>query len=175
MYQLQCTAKCEDLQYICTLDFKTHFKLVVFLDQNGQGDVMWNVPQTWNTIVSSILAWTVLPVILKRGEQYRQTRHWTIEVAEFEQLTDVKILNYYTNIIINFNINLDLGFFLIRDKKSWVSLIHDWISWSKSMLKTQLQIRTLKAHLECQQPLALALALESVHGWVGNRTLRGKM
>ncbi len=31
VYHLQCTAKCEDLQYICTLDFKTHFKLVVFL------------------------------------------------------------------------------------------------------------------------------------------------
>jgi hypothetical protein len=29
--QCQCTAKCEDLQYICTLDFKTHFKLVEFL------------------------------------------------------------------------------------------------------------------------------------------------
>jgi hypothetical protein len=32
VYQLHCTAKCEDLQYICTLDFKKHYKLHVFLE-----------------------------------------------------------------------------------------------------------------------------------------------
>jgi hypothetical protein len=31
VYHLQCTCQCEDWQYSCTLGFKSHFKLVVFL------------------------------------------------------------------------------------------------------------------------------------------------
>jgi hypothetical protein len=67
VYQLQpeCTAKCEDLQYICTLDFKTHFKLVVFLGirRGTMTSWLWIPKNTTN----SIIIWTAKSILFSRS------------------------------------------------------------------------------------------------------------